>query len=317
MKSLRPIILTVAASIGYSFACVATQAASTGDAWLAKTGIYPSAFRKAPPDLETFRALKAEVLLGEISPFWPTSLAKQNAIATLWFSVDYAGHWPARDWRHTPMSKLTTGFESKLPTSDLSVPIIYFVAVESAGKSLVSPMRIVLPGKLGLQKPSTIFWPFLEGFEEGTDSWQLAKAKPDAERLSIAAGAHSGDAALHVRIPAGKQSVTIETTRVRGWHFHTQSADGVRIWLKTSGKNATARFKLISNARTDGEQAGSASITAELNGQWKSISLPTSVFSSVRLSETDLFSIEFIADGPAEFFVDDLQLIGRWKLPQP
>ena len=32
------------------------------------------------------------------------------------------------------------------------------------------------------------------------------------------------------------------------------------------------------------------------------------------LGAVDLFAIEFVADGPREFLVDDLQLLGPWKL---
>ncbi len=311
----HPFFATATLALACCIGSEDAQAAAKGDAWVSMGGIYPMIHQAETPDENAFRELKSEVLIGEISPFWPTSLARENANATLWFSVDYAGHWPARDWRPILMTKLTTGFEARLPVTDMNVPIVYYVAAESGGKTLISPMRITLPRELGLQKPSTVFWPFLDGFEESANSWRIVGSVSNAEAISVTPHAHTGNAALRASIPGGKRSVAIETTRIRGWHFQTQGATGIRLWLKTSATNALARFSLTAHARTGRATVTRATAEAQLSRDWKAVSLPMDVFPSARLGETDLFTIEFIAGGPAEFFIDDLQLTGRWQMP--
>jgi hypothetical protein len=227
------------------------------------------------------------------------------------------------------------GWECWVPVEDIEVPIVYFVAVESStpqkssahhGAELaalpedreiatnVSPMRVCRPHLLGLKGPTRIFWPFLEGFEQGLESWRWLAPEPEPGRLKTDPLAKNGHAALLVSVPAGKRSVTIATTRVRGRELVTRAATGLRIWLRTRHGSGQARFTLLADALTTNQVVAVSRQQAHLAPVWRKVDLAFDDFPDLPQRGVDLFTIEFIGHGPQDFLVDDLQLLGAGKV---
>ena len=233
----------------------------------------------------------------------------------LHFSADAPGHWAARDWRTLPMTRRGAVWEATLLVEELDVPLVYFVSVGAETPTLLSPMRVISPRLAGMEKPSRVFWPFLDGFEQGVSGWELIPSSTAAPPLKTSAIAHDGNAALSVPLPAGQRSVTVGTARVRGWHNSLQLATGLRVWLRAAGGSGKARFTLHTNAGTTSAVSAVSTIEAVLDDKWRKVDLSFSSFPNFPVASTDLFSIEFSGEGPREFLVDDLRLLGRWKLP--
>lgn len=291
----------------------AAQPKPPADAWLAERPVYPSGLGSNASSPEAFLTLSAELVAEQLKVRWLASPASAPVQVLLYYSADAPGHWPARDWRAVPMPRRGEAWEATLPVDDLDVPLVYFVSDASATPARCSPMRVVSPRLAGMEKPSRVFWPFLDGFEDGLAGWQLVT--PDAPALRISPQAHDGNAALAVTLPAGRQTVSVSTPRVRGWHYSLQLATGVRVWLRAPGGTGEARFTLHAHAGTTNALATASTIVAPLNDQWQRVDLAFGSFSNFPVASTDRFSIEFRGDGPREFLVDDLQLLGRWKLP--
>lgn len=291
------------------------QPKSSADAWIADAVIYPRGLATNALRPDAFASLRAEHLVEQLKVRWqPTAPVAQSRV-TLHFSADAPGHWSARDWRTLPMMQRGAVWEATLPVDDLDMPLVYFVSDGSATPVLLSPMRVVSPRLAGMEKPSRVFWPFLDGFEEGTSGWELSSAPASAPPLKTSTGAHDGNSALSVTLPAGQRSVTVSTTRVRGWHYSHQLATGLRVWLRAPGGSGRARFTLHANAGTTNAVAATSTIEAALDDQWRKVDLSFSSFPNFQVVGTDKFSIEFSGEGPREFLVDDLRLLGRWKLP--
>jgi len=72
-------------------------------------------------------------------------------------------------------------WDARLAITELDVPVVYFVEERQKGRTNVSAMRACHPQAAGLEMPSRMFWPFIEGFEEGLESWQLHRAPKGAE----------------------------------------------------------------------------------------------------------------------------------------
>lgn len=260
-----------------------------------------------------FESLRAQHLAEQLKVSWaPGAVAAQPPV-TLHFSVDAPGHWPARDWRALPMAQRGAIWEATLPVEELDVPIVYFVTSGSATRQL-SPMRAVVPRLTGMEKPARVFWPFLDGFEDGVTGWTLASAS-SAAPLKSSPQAHDGNAALSVTLPAEQQTVTVGTARVRGWHYSHQLATGLRIWLRAPGGAGKARFTLHAHAHTRQAESVASVVEATLNDKWQRVELSFSSFPKFPQVSADWFTIEFSGQGPQEFLVDDLRLLGRWKLP--
>ena len=204
-------------------------------------------------------------------------------------------------------------WEATLPVEDLDVPLVYFVSVGEGMPALLSPMRVVSPRLAGMEKPSRIFWPFLDGFEEGLAGWELVSV--GAAPLKVSANAHDGNAALSVTLPAGQRSVTVSTVRVRGWHYTHQLATGLRVWLRAPGGNGSVRFALHAQSGTTNAVVVGSTLEAPVDDQWRKVDLSFSSFPNFPVAGTALFSIEFSGEGPREFLVDDVRLLGRWRLP--
>lgn len=291
------------------------QTKPAADAWVADAVQFPNGLATNALNRETFTALRAELLAGQLKVRWQPATPATPPSLALHFSADAPGHWPARDWRTLPFTQRGAVWEATLPVDDLDVPTVYFVSDGSPAPALLSPMRVVSPRLAGMEKPSQVFWPFLDGFEERAGGWEISAPSAGVPPPRTSTGAHDGNAALSVTLPAGQRSVTVGTARVRGWHYSHQLATGLRVWLRAPGGSGRARFTLHANHRATNAVAVGSTIEAALGDQWRKVDLSFSSFPNFPMAGTDWFSIEFSGAGPCEFLVDDLRLLGRWRLP--
>ena len=242
-----------------------------------------------------------------------------NATVTVFASADELGHWPARDWRPNPMNLRGKSWEAFVPVDDVDVPLVYFTSAvisasnNAAASTNISPMRICHPRLAGLEEPTRIFWPFLEGFEQDTASWRLLSGAEDFAPLKTDPLARTGNSALAIPLLAGKRSMTIATTRVRGWQLMQNGATGVRLWLRTRKGSGRARFTLLANASTTNQVISVWPKEPALTEKWQKIDVPFNELPKLPLGAVDLFAIELIGEGPVEFLVDDLELLGPWR----
>lgn len=280
--------------------------------WFARGAQFPAFISTNQLRVEFFESLRGEALAGRFKVIWPG--AETNLSVALWSSTDTPGHWPARDWRSQPMSRAGGRWETSPPVDSLDVPLLYFVVARGNSATNVSPMHLFRPRIAGLEESTRIFSPFLEGFEENLESWRLA-VSGDTPALRTDAAAQHGRAALNVALPANSTSVTVATTRVRGWLVDEHFASGLSLWLRTKAGEGRARFTLHAHAFSPDQIISTATNVTALNPEWQKVELPFNAFPKLPVSEIDLFTIEFIGNGPQEFLVDDLQLLGRWKLP--
>ena len=244
---------------------------------------------------------------------WPGDGAGKDASVYLVSSQEAPGHWAARDWRQEEMSRIGGGFEKVLKVEDLDVPQVYFVRVAEGAKAWESPMRIFYPREAGMEMPTRLFWSFLEGFEEGTSSWRMLSHKADGGALRTSNNAKSGMASLQVVLGEKQRSVTVGTTRLRGWQIVKQGATGVRLWLRTASGKGRVRFTLHANAFTPEQAVSVSQEEVAVKDHWQQVDLSFGQFPPVALGAVDFFSLEFIGEGAREFLVDNVELLGKWK----
>jgi hypothetical protein len=293
----------------------AAQGKQPADGWVSEAVPFPRGIATNGLNREVFRALGAEHLAEQLKVRWQPAAPLAQPKLTLHFSADAPGHWPARDWRSVPFTLRGSVWEAALPVDDLDVPLVYFVSDGAPAPALLSPMRVVSPRLAGMEKPSRVFWPFLDGFEEGISGWELSRNHAGAPPLKASPVAHDGKAALAVTLSAGQSAVSIGTARVRGWHYSHQLATGLRVWLRAPGGRGRARFTLHAGYGTPGAVAVTSTLEAELDDQWRKVDLAFSSFPNLQPVGVDWFSVEFSGEGPREFLVDDVRLLGRWRLP--
>lgn len=289
------------------------QPKPVADAWLEGSFLYPRWLATNALRGDAFSGLRVEHLAEQLKVRWQPTASEGRPRVVLHYSADAPGHWPARDWRTLPMVQRGAVWEATLPVDDLDVPLVYFVSDGSAAPALLSPMRVAAPRLLGMEKPSRIFWPFLDGFEEGVAGWELISV--GGAPLKVSASAHDGNAALSVTLPAGQRSVTVSTTRVRGWHYSHQLATGLRVWLRAPGGTGIVRFALHAQSGTTNAVVVGSTVEAPVDDRWRAVDLSFTSFPNFPVVGTDRFSLQFSGEGPAELLVDDLRLLGRWRLP--
>lgn len=294
---------------------VRAQTKQPADTWVSGAVQFPRGVATNAINSEAFLSLAAEQLVEQLKVRWQPGTPASQSRLTLHFSADAPGHWPARDWRTLPFTRRGAVWEATLPVDDLDVPLVYFVSDSSPAPTILSPMRVVSPRLAGMEKPSRVFWPFLDGFEEGMAGWELSPASAGLPPLKISPAAHDGNAALSVTLPAGQRTVSFGTARVRGWHYSHQLATGLRVWLRAPGGAGRARFTLHAGYGTTNAVAAVSTIEAALDDKWRKVDLSFSSFPNFQTVGTDWFSIELSGEGPREFLVDDARLLGRWKLP--
>ncbi len=171
-----------------------------------------------------------------------------------------------------------------------------------------SPMRIASARALGLEQPTRIFWPFLEGFEQGLQGWRII----DGPELHTGLPPKNGRAALAIRVPDSKRSVTVVTTRLRGWFLEEHGATGIALWLRTRTGSAAAVFTVFANAFSTNQIVARRAAPTVITDRWTNVELPFQSFPRFPIGEVDLFSIELTGQPGTEFLLDDVELLGRW-----
>jgi hypothetical protein len=307
---VRSLFLILSAAL-VSASCFADNR-PPADAWVTNQAQYPGNVFSNSVHLSGFETLHAEVVTGRLMLLWQPAHPDSNTIITLFLSVDDLGHWPVRDWHAYPMSPSGNYWQARRPVDNIDVPIVYFLQTVTAGTTNLSPMRLCHPKILGLEMPSRPFWPFLEGFEQGTESWRLVPNSIQHPGLTIDPIAKNGYCSLKVSLLASQRSVTVATTRLRGWQIQQKGALGLRLWLRTKTGIGQARFTLYSNAQTTNQISAVSSLRPQLNDQWQKIDLPFSDFPKVALTSVDWFTIEFSGTGGIDLLIDDLLLLGPW-----
>jgi hypothetical protein len=276
------------------------------DRWFTEAGARPEQFAGAAVLTNGFATLRAEAVAGVLQVKCDGSEALSEL--ELIVSADVPGHWPARDWRTRAMRRAGPGWLAEIPVDSLDVPQIYFVAARVNGRAAVSPLRLVHPRGLGMERPSRLFWAFVEGFEQGPEGWRIP-----GDSLRTNALARSGRAALAVRLPAGKKSVSVESTRLRGWFVQEHGAEGFALWLRTAGATGRVAFTLAANAFTTNQVTSRRGETVTVSTNWTKARLTFESFPKAPLVDLDLFTLEFVAEPGMELLIDDVHLLGRWR----
>lgn len=276
------------------------------DRWLANAGARPDRFAAAVVLTNEFATLRAEVVAGalQVKCEGNDSLTEMHLI----ISADAPGHWPARDWRTLAMRRAGSGWLAEIPVDSLDVPQIYFVNARLNNRPVVSSMRLALPRALGLERPTRLFWAFIEGFEQDLDGWRSVDAT-----LRTNATARSGRAALAVRVPAGRKSASVETTRLRGWFAQEHEAEGLGLWLRMAPGRGRVAVTLVANASSTNQVASRRSETVAVSTNWTKVRLLFETFPKAPLADLDLVIIEFVAEPGTELLIDDVHLLGRWR----
>lgn len=277
------------------------------DAWLTNAPAWPAEMIKARLSTNPFITLRAEAIAGRLRVSWESATPFDSARVIV--SADAPGHWPARDWRSITMKRHGTNWQAELPVDSLDVPLIYSVIASNREETIASPLRIAWPGALGLEQPTRLFWPFVEGFEQGTEGW---RAIPGVTLRTDGAAKH-GRAALRIEVPAGERSVTIVTTRLRGWFIAEHRATGLELWLKTRQGKGVAAFELLAHAFTTNQVLARRLAPVAVNSSWTKVELPWASFPKFPLGEMDLLAIELTGAPGTEFLIDDVQWLGRWR----
>ena len=284
----------------------AREPEANADRWLTNAAVFPESFTHAVRS-NAFAGLRVEAIAGQLQVTCPAhvGLAEPRIVS----SADAPGHWPARDWRGRSMVLRGANWIGELPVESLDVPIIYFATASANGDQIVSPMRIAEPRALGLERPTRLFWAFLEGFEQGLDSWRVSD--PTGLRTDVIA--KDGRASLLVSIPAGRRSVTLQTTRLRGWFLEEHGAVGVGLWLRVKQGRGKAGFTLLANAFSTNQVAWRGPETVNLSTNWTKAVLRFDSFPNLSRGEIDLFAIELSAEPGTDFLLDNFHLAGRWR----
>lgn len=300
--------------MGLAFLAAGASTNGPAEVWLTNAVAYPRFSAPCVVHSNRFSEVQAEFLVDTVMVSWTPSTNDPATAADLYYSSEEPGHWPARDWRCLPLVRHGPRWVTSLPIEAPEVPVIYWIAIPTNQTTEVSPMRLCRPMLLGLELPTRVFWPFLEGFEEGTGSWRWLAGGPPNERFQISTLVRNGKAALSVTIPAGSSSAAIGTTRVRGWRLVERNASGISLWLRTRQSQGRARFALLSDAFTTNQVVVARPEEVTLGKTWQRVDLLLSTFPKLAPARVDFFMLEFLGEPGMEFLVDDLQLLGHWEL---
>lgn len=281
--------------------------------WLTRLDVFPPPFTSNQVQPARFEQLRAEFLAGIVKVVWSPASADPASAVILHLSADEPGHWPARDWRSYPMAARGSNWETVVPVDSLDVPLVYFAQAVSKAATNLSPLRACWPRRLGLELPTRVFWPFIEGFEEGMESWRWVAGGPDDGRFQLSNNVKKGKAALAVVIPPGRRSVTLGTTRFRGWHLLEHGARGVALWMRTRQAAGRVRFTFLADAFTPNQVVAARPGEVPVSSTWQKIELPFSAFPKLPVHAVDFFTIELLGEAGTEFLLDELHLLGRWS----
>ncbi|MBC8002414.1 MAG: hypothetical protein H7X97_07485 [Opitutaceae bacterium] len=279
-----------------------------GDGWISNRVKFPGFVPGNSIRFTGFEQVHAEVLAGRLRVVWPG--APTNLIsATVWASADLPGHWLARDWRRFDMRFSGTDADVLVPVEDLELPLVYFIQAMGPTATNASLMRSVLPDIAGLELPTRVFWSYLDGFEEKADGWRIVS--PTNGVLTTTGLARTGHHALAVTCPEGATTVSIGTTRARGRHFLRREVEGVSVWVRTVNGDGHARFSVVANAFSTNETRAVFPTNFPISATWKKVELLKSGLGRLALTDVDFILIELHSTQPAEFLVDDFELISR------
>lgn len=310
LRSLTVLLLSLICLTGFSLKAQPTPK-PVADAWL-PNGVYPDFLTTNHWSTTDSGTLTNEALIGKLRVYWHPPAGAEVKSARIWASSDVPGRWRARDWQPLPMEKRGDRWELALPIENVDVPILYFIEAGTSPATLTA-MRVCNPRETGLEEPSRIFWPFLEGFEEELWSWRTVTDEPTFTPVETGTTIKSGKLALRVPIAAGKRSATVSTTRIRGWQLDQNVANGIRLWVRTASGTAKLRCSLQTHAFTKEQVTSDYPDEPTITTTWQAVDLALNRFPKLRVSEVDLMSLEFIGNGPIECYVDDIQLLGRWR----
>jgi hypothetical protein len=281
------------------------------DAWIDAPVHHPPPFDQISVRSNMFRTLHAEAVSGQLQIMWADeSVTSTGTEIVLISSADPIGHWPARDWHAQPMHRHGAVWQANIILDGVDVPVGYFVVQRFTGTTNLSPIRQCYPRSLGITEPSRLFWPFLEGFEQGLESWRCVS--PGTE-LRTTQAARSGRNALELRISAKRQSVTVTTTRLRGWFAEEHGAIGVAFWARTMVGTGRLRCSFFANAFTTNQVVAQSINSFELTPKYQRFKLLFAEHPLFDVGELDLMSFEFTAAPEAELLIDDMYLVGRWR----
>jgi hypothetical protein len=304
VRPVRPVTIAFLLLAQAVTAC-ALEPPPGSDAWLTNAPPLPAEFAKTTLPTNSFATLRAEVIAGRLRITWDAP-GRFDSVRVV-ISAEALGHWPARDWRTFSMKSTGKTWNTELPVDNLEVPVVYFLLVSNAGTNAGSPMRIAWPGALGLEQPTRLFWPFIEGFEQGTEGWRIIYGPP----FRTKAAARNGRSSLAVTIPPGRSSVTLVTTRLRGWFLQEHHAAGIELWIRTQRGKGMMTPELLANAFSTNQVIARQSAPTVIGPRWTRVDLLFSTFPKFPLGELDLFSIELTGETGMEFLLDDVQLLGR------
>lgn len=311
-RSILFFVVAVISQLTIGFFSIAAQTDEKGDFAVTNKIDYPQFLETNSINRLLFTNLNAEAVAGKIQINWQQQPEYSNSITTVFYSVDYLNHVSAREWRYVPMVNRGDLFNAVLPVDDVDIPLVYFVTAVINSTTNTSPLMACIPRKLGIEAPSRPFWNFLEGFEETTMNWRILNNYPDILPLRTNVEPKNGKAALCVALPGGRPSISVGTTRVRGWHITHYNAKGFAVWIRTGTGDGYVQFSLATHAWTEKQRVSQKPYKYPLTNEWRRIEVNFSDFQGIPLSEVDLLIFEFTGKGGTEFWIDDLSLTGAW-----
>jgi len=291
------------------------------DDWLTNVSVLSIPGLDVPVAIDPvlFAGLRAEALGGRLRISWQAEslgLSMGCRQLTVQASAAEPGQWPVRDWRSYSMKTSGNLQQADIPTEDLDVPIVYYARGTTAQGDRISPLRVVHPRQLGLEEPTQLFWPFVEGFEDGYHGWWILSGigRTNAGSLRISSEGKNGRAALQISLPEGGSTIQLATTRVRGWQLLQEGATGLRFWVRTRSGTGSVRCSLQARSSTTNQVIGAWPRAAAAGDHWQKIDLTLAQLPILPWRSVDLLVMEFRAPSATEFLLDDVQLLGPWKL---
>ena len=282
-----------------------------GDGWITNRIALPRIIGTNRLNYADFARLHAREVGGRMKIRWP---GETNAAdVTAWISIEPLGHWKSRDWRPRKMALGEFGWEANVTVEDLDEPIAYFVSAARGGRTNFSILRSVVPRDADLPRPTSVFWPFVEGFEEGLHSWWV-EGDGRAPGLAVTGESRTGNAALRLAIPERGRSATVFTTRVRGSMIQTVQATGLRFFIRGSGGEGRLRLTAFADAESLSQTSASFRTEIQLGKKptWQKVEVFFAELGLFPVAALDRVAFEFSGPANAALFLDDLELIGPW-----
>ena len=304
--AIRAAFLAVSWIVGVA----AAHAAEPVDAWCPGASL-PSGLSPAP---DLFETLAATAVLEDrrLAVVWNPGLkVSTNGVALVHASTGAPGHWASRDWRSWRMERTEAGWRALVPLESVEMPLAYFVGFASAVATNCSPVRSFRTAGSDLVTPTFVFNGFLEGFEEGLEAWEPTVAGISERSMVRSTNALTGRYALRLEVPAGRASMTVGTTRVRGWMLEEYSPVALRFAARTESGNGRIACVLHGNARTPNVAVYPTKAEFTVGRDWRRFEVPMEAFTGLRPGMVDAFTLQFRSESGRALLVDDLELVLR------